>query len=157
MRRLFVPGYYCGFSNNKMSLDIAVILAYLTDRVLVPYRFRLPRRSCPADPMPHDRAEPSLLPDLFEIPVPWSREYLLKTWISMEGKLECSWKPVFQSVFCFPASPADGDDRFSSFRNGRHQVYTFDEKHHEARDLHVNTHALGNYSYFFYLDNERRR
>ena len=25
MRRLFVPGYYSGFSNNKMSLDIAVV------------------------------------------------------------------------------------------------------------------------------------
>ena len=44
MRRLFVPGYYSGFSNNKMSLDIAVVLAHLTGRTLVPYRFRLPRR-----------------------------------------------------------------------------------------------------------------
>jgi GDP-fucose protein O-fucosyltransferase len=157
VRRLFVPGYYCGFSNNKMSMDIAVILAYLTDRVLVPYRFRLPRRSGQAGAMPNNWHEPSLVPDLFEIPVPWSREYLLKTWISMEGKLDCSWKPVFESVFCFPASLARDDDRFCNFRNGRHQVYTFDEKHNEARDLHVNTYTLGHYSYFFYLDDERRR
>ena len=27
VRRLFIPGYYCGFSNMKMSLDIAVVLA----------------------------------------------------------------------------------------------------------------------------------
>jgi hypothetical protein len=47
--RLFVPGYYSGYSNNKMSLDIAIVLAYLTGRVLAPYRFRMPRRH-PVDP-----------------------------------------------------------------------------------------------------------
>ena len=31
-RRLFIPGYYSGYSNNKMSLDIAIALAYLTGR-----------------------------------------------------------------------------------------------------------------------------
>ena len=71
MRRLFMPGYYCGFSNHKMSLDIAVVLAYLTDRVLVPYRFRLPERS-PAESTSNRWPEPLLLPDLFDIPVPWS-------------------------------------------------------------------------------------
>ena len=86
MRRLFVPGYYSGFSNNKMSLDIAIVLAYLTGRVLVPYRFRLPRRF-PVD-LPPDRVlEPMLVPDLFDIPVPYSDEYLFKTWISVPGAL----------------------------------------------------------------------
>jgi len=140
-----------------MSLDIAVILAYLTGRVLVPYRFRLPRRPDPAGAMLNNWAEPSLVPDLFDIPVPWSSEYLLKTWISMEGKLDCSWKPVFESVFCFPASLARDDDRLRSFLNGREQVYTSDEIHSDARDLHINTYTLGHYSYFFYLDDERRR
>ena len=60
MRRLFVPGYYSGFSNNKMSLDIAIVLAYLTGRVLVPYRFRLPRRF-PVDLQPDRVLEPMLV------------------------------------------------------------------------------------------------
>src|SRR5215470_11645578 len=126
-RRLFIPGYYAGFSNNKMSLDIAVVLAYLTGRVLVPYRFRLPRRS-PSDVKPNGWPEPLLIPDLFEIPVPWSEEYLLKAWISMEGKLDCPWQPVFESVLCFPASLSRDDTRFQQFRNGRRYVYSFDER-----------------------------
>lgn len=156
MRRLFVPGYYSGFSNNKMSLDIAIVLAYLTGRVLVPYRFRLPRRF-PVDLPPSRVLEPLLVPDLFDIPVPYSDEYLIKTWISVPGALECTWAPVFESVLCFPATLPTDDARFQHFRNGRRYVYTFSEQQDEAPDLHINTQALGHYSYFFYLDEERRR
>ena len=62
MRRLFVPGYYSGFSNNKMSLDIAIALAHLTGRTLVPYRFRLPRRA-QVDAPPDCAVGPMLVPD----------------------------------------------------------------------------------------------
>jgi hypothetical protein len=103
-RRLFIPGYYAGFSNNKMSLDIAVILAYLTGRVLVPYRFRLSPPRIPVEVKPGRRPDPFLVPDLFEVPVPWSDEYLLKTWISVPGARECAWAPVVDSVLCFPAT-----------------------------------------------------
>lgn len=155
MRRLFVPGYYCGFSNHKMSLDVAVVLAYLTGRVLVPYRFRVPRRS-PEDGQHGGWPEPLALPDLFDIPVRWSDEYLLKTWISAEGKVNCTWRPVFESVLCFPAS-LSCDASLQHFRNGRRYVYAFDERQEQAADLHINTHTLGHYSHFFYLDEERRR
>jgi len=156
VRRLFVPGYHCGFSNNKMSLDIAIVLAYLTRRVLVSYPFRLPRRF-PVDEEPGRVLEPLLVPDLFDIPVPWSDECLFKTWISVPGALECAWAPVFESVLCFPATSPSDDARFQHFRNGRRYVYTFSEQQDEAPDLHINTTALGHYSYFFYLDDERRR
>ena len=154
MRRLFIPGYYCGFSNMKMSLDIAIVLAHLTDRVLVPYRFRLPRR---LPPEPGRILEPLLVPHLFEIPVPWSDEWVRKTWISAPEALPCQWPSVFESVFCFPGSvPADDGD-FRRFRNGRAHVVVLTPQQDEAPDLHVNTHALGHYSYFFYLDDVRRR
>ena len=156
VRRLFIPGYYSGFSNNKMSLDIAIVLAYLTGRVLVPYRFRLPRRF-PVDQAPGRVLEPLLIPDLFDIPVPWSDEYLFKTWISVPGALQCAWAPVFESVLCFPATLPTDDARFQHFRNGRQYVYIFSEQQDEAPDLHISTDALGHYSYFFYLDEERRR
>ena len=156
MRRLFVPGYYSGFSNNKMSLDIAIVLAHLTDRVLVPYRFRLPRRS-PME-LSHGRVvEPMLVPDLFDIPVPCSDEYLLKTWISVPGALQCSWAPASDSVLRFPATLPTDDPRFEHFRNGRRHVYAFTEQQDQAPDLHIDTQALGHYSHFFYLDDERRR
>jgi GDP-fucose protein O-fucosyltransferase len=155
VRRLFVPGYYCGFSNNKMSLDIAVVLAYLTGRLLVPYRFRLPRR-IPVDEDSGRVFEPLLVPDLFDIPVPWSDEYLMKTWVSVPGALECAWAPVFESVLALPTTSPSEDAGFQQFRNGRRYVYTFSEQHDEASDLHINTTTLGHYSYFFYLDDEQR-
>jgi GDP-fucose protein O-fucosyltransferase len=156
MRRLFVPGYYSGFSNNKMSLDISVVLAYLTGRMLVPYRFRMPRRFSVESPS-GSVLEPMRVPDLFDIPVPYSDEYLLKTWISVPGALEWAWAPVFESVFCFPASIATEGERLQQFCNGRRYVYALGERQDEAPDLHINTEALGHYSYFFYLDEEHRR
>src|SRR5262249_42444619 len=36
-------------------------------------------------------------------------------------------------------------------------VQVFTKEQDEAADLHITTHALGHYSYFFYLDAERRR
>ncbi len=155
MRRLFIPGYYSGFSNNRMSLDIAVVLAYLTGRVLVPYRFRLPRRS-PPDLKPGRWPEPMLVPHLFDIPVPWSDEYLLKSWISMEGKVQCAWQRIADAVFCFPAT-LTGHPQFQHFRNGRWFVYTFDEREEAASDVVITGETLGHYSHFFYLDEERRR
>ena len=130
MRRLFIPGYYCGFSNNKMSLDIAIVLAHLTDRVLVPYRFRLPRR-LPADP--GVVLEPLQILDLFDIPVPWSDEYLFKTWISAPGALACPWEPVFESVLCFPGTIPTDDGDFQRFRNGRQYVHVLTQRRTRRR------------------------
>jgi hypothetical protein len=139
-----------------MSLDIAMVLAHLTGRVLVPYRFRLPRRAL-VDLPPECVVEPMLVPELFEIPVPYSDEYLFKTWISVPGALSCAWAPVYESVLRFPATLPTDDARFRYFRNGRRYVYAFSEEQQEAPDLHIDTQALGHYSYFFYLDDERRR
>lgn len=155
-RRLFIPGYYSGYSNNKMSLDIAIALAYLTGRTLVPYRFRLPRRF-PIDESNERVLEPMLVPQLFEIPVPWSDEYLLKTWIAVPGAAECAWQPIHESVLCLPGGPPTDDERFLQFRNGRRFVNTFSAQQHAAPDLHINTHTLGLYSYFAYLGDEQRR
>jgi hypothetical protein len=139
-----------------MSLDIAIVLAYLTGRVLVPYRFRLPRPS-PVDDASGRVHEPLLLPDLFDIPVAWSDEYLMKTWVSVPGALECTWAPVFESVLALPAPLSYEDATFQQFRNGRPYVYSFNEQHEEAADLHIRMLTLGHYAYYFYLDDERRR
>jgi hypothetical protein len=154
VRRLFIPGYYCGFSNNKMSLDIAIALAHLTDRILVPYRFRLPRR---VPVRPGGILEPLQILDLFDIPIPWSDELLFKTWISAPDALACPWTPVFESVLCFPGTQSIDDADFRRFRNGRAYVHVFTRRQHEAPELHVSGHTLGQYSYFFYLDETRRR
>ena len=156
VRRLFIPGYYSGFSNNRMSLDIAVVLAHLTGRVLTPYRFRLPRR-LPVDAPPDRTVEPMVVPDLFEIPVPWSDEFLFKTWISVPGAVQWNWSPVVDSVFCFPAAPPADDEDFRAFRNGRGHVYALNAEQEDASDLHIRADALAHYAHFFYLDPARRR
>jgi hypothetical protein len=155
-RRLFFPGYYSGFSNNKMSLDIAVAVAYLTGRTLVPYRFRMPRRAL-VDAEPDRVFEPILVPELFEIPVPWSDAYLFKTWVSLPGATYCAWAPVYESVLCVPSPPPADDTRFVQFRNGRDFVYSFNEQEEQADDLIISTRSLGQYCHFFYLDDQRRR
>jgi hypothetical protein len=155
-RRLFVPGYYSGYSNNKMSLDIAIVLAHLTGRVLAPYRFRMPRRHR-VDPDSHRVLDPMVVPELFDIPVPWSDEHLLRTWISEPEAARWEWEPIHESVVCLDAVPPRDDGRFADFRNGRSHVYTIGPGCEEGRDLHITTQGLGNYSSCFYLDDERRR
>lgn len=155
--RLFVPGYYSGYSNNKMSLDIAIVLAHLTGRVLAPYRFRMPRRH-PVDPDDSGMVlGPMVVPELFDIPVPWSDEHLLRTWISEPEAARWEWEPIYDSVVCLDAVPPRDDGRFGDFRNGRSHVYTIGPRYEEGRDLHITTQGLGNYSSCFYLDDERRR
>ncbi len=156
-RRLFIPGFFAGYSNTRMSLDIAVILAYLTGRTLVPYRFRQAPPRIPVEVKPGRMPEQFLVTDLFEIPVPWCDEYLLKTWIAVPDAVECAWAPVFDSLLGFPAGIERDDERFYNFRNGRQHVHVFDARHEEAADLHVSTKTFGFYSYFFYLDDVRRR
>ena len=155
VRRLFIPGYYAGFSNQRMSLDIAVILAHLTGRVLVPYRFREPPRP-PVIPDPRRGPAPLRLLDLFEIPVAWSDELLLKTWINAPGALDCPWPPVYNSVFC-PAGVAPEGDRFLQFSNGRPHILALNDAQCDAADLHISGSTLGHYSYFMYVEWERRR
>ena len=154
--RLFVPGYYSGFSNNKMSLDIAIVLAHLTGRVLAPYRFRLPRRHL-VDGDPDQVVAPMVVPELFDIPVPWTDEHLLSTWISEPDAALREWEPVYESVVCVDDVPAGGDDRFAEFRNGRRHVYVVGRTLEEGRDLQITTQGLGNYSTTFFLDDQQRR
>ena len=151
-----MPGYYSGFSNNRMSLDIAVVLAHLTGRVLAPYRFRLPRRSA-VDAPPEQTVEPMVVPDLFEIPVPISGDFLFKTWISVPGAVQWNWSPVVNSVFCFPETPADDDEDFRAFRNGRSHVHALNAEQEDATDLHIQGDVLAHYAHYFYLDADRRR
>lgn len=138
-----------------MSLDIAVVLAHLTGRVLVPYHFRIPRRRAGERVRPGH--EPlALVPDLFEIPVAWSHEYLEKRRPPAADAVTCDWAPVCDSVF-HPTGDALADEElFRAFRNGRPHAYTFNARESEAADLHVRTETLGFYSHFFYLDERTR-
>ena len=62
-----------------------------------------------------------------------------------------------KSVLSFPATLPTDDVRFQQFRNGRPYVYTLSERGGgRAGPAHSHP-TLGHYSYFFYLDDARRR
>ena len=157
MRRLFFPGYYSGFSNNRMSLDIAVVLAHVTGRTLVPYRFRMPRRGAVPD---EAVLEPMLVPEMFDLPVPYVNESLFKTWVSTPAATHVDWPLLVNAVCCLgptgPVSPPGGAD-FEAFRNGRPHVLALTPEQQEATDLHIRTDALAHYSYLFHGDEAQRR
>ena len=140
-----------------MSLDIAVVLAHLSGRVLVPYHFRIPRRVPWAAKSGRAFQPLSLVPELYEIPVAWSDEYLEEKRPPLpEGAVTCEWAALYDSVFYLaPDAPAD-ENVFRQFRNGRLHAYTFDALQSDAADLHVKSETLGFYSHFFYLDTARR-
>jgi len=150
-----MPGYYSGYSNIRMALDIAVVLAYLTDRTLVPYRFRMPRRQA-VDLQSQAVVEPMLVPELFDLPVPYESHSLLRTWLSVPEAVDCAWPPLFDAVYCEAAPPAGDDHGFTAFRNGRRHVLSLTPEQHACADLHVRTDALAHYSHFFHLEPGRR-
>lgn len=155
MRRLFFSGLYSGYSNVRMSLDIGVVLAHLSGRTLVPYRFRMPRRHAP--PEGDQRVQPPMLvPELFDIPVPYDDSALLKTWILQPGALACEWPSLEDALFAQDGLPQD-DARFLAFRNGRRHVLAFTPQQQAADDLNLKVPALAFYSHFFYVDAQRQR
>ena len=155
MRRLFVPGYYSGFSNNKMSLDIAIVLAHLTGRVLVPYRFRLPRRhrwTC----RPTGGSSRCWFRNSSIFLFPTRTSTFSRPGSPCRARSRVPGHRCSNPSCASPRSLPTDDARFRSFRNGRRYVYAFSEQQEARRPAH-RTEALGHYSYFFYLDDERRR
>ncbi|MBI4819190.1 MAG: hypothetical protein HY791_23160 [Deltaproteobacteria bacterium] len=153
-RRLIFPGYYSGFSNNRMSLDIAVGLAHLTGRTLVPYSFRIPRR---VRSLRDPRRPLSIVPELFDIPVSNTDEYWEERRNPFAQALECSWAGICESMFYTSEALREDQDRFQQFRNGRQFVYSFGPREDEAPDLHIKSQTLGFYSYFFHLPEPEHR
>ena len=149
MRRLFVPGYYSGFSNNKMSLDIAIVLAYFTGRTLVPYRFRLPRRA-PMDAPPDRAVEPMSFWIFSKSPFPIPTSIFSRLGYPCRARAS-AYGHRSRIGTVLPAIPPTDDIRFRQFRNGRPYVYTVSEQEDDAPDLHIHTLTLGHYSYAFYL------
>ncbi|MEM9302140.1 MAG: O-fucosyltransferase family protein [Pseudomonadota bacterium] len=169
MRYLHYTNYQSGcsgLSNAIMSIEIGVVLALLTNRMLLLDGNRTP----PANIVDYqgrvDNTTPSRVTDLIDIPVPWAEPDDVDT-SGLRAK-ELTDQHVFGSAFYVPGTVDIESEDARMFARGRETwLCETDELHHvdllrmsedpvvlnEAR----NRTNLGFYSYFFYLDPENRR
>lgn len=147
-----------------MSAEIGVVLAHLTNRILVLEGNISP----PANVVEYEEygisnRDPSRITDLIEIPVPWL-EYENVDFSSLDTFV-MSQKKLMDSVFYWPPSLDIGTSDFESFARGRTDFVTLTEAGRVADVLRPSAptadgHALENlgfYSYYFYLDEPSRR
>ncbi len=168
MRQLYYTNYQSGnsgLSNGIMSIEIGVLLAFLTNRFLLLDGNVSP----PANIVAYDgRVENKVMSkvtDLIDIPVPWDEPD--------EGKLdgiesrELTNKSLMDSIFYIPGTVDIESEDASFFARGRKNWLCETDELFDVPLLRVsekpliknsNRHRnnLGFYSYFFYLDDENR-
>ena len=121
---------YCsvrtGLSNNMMSLEVGVVLAFLTERVLV-----LEGNVSPSSNMVDyagrvSNRHPSRLCDLVEMPVPWmdATQVDLR---ALDSK-ELTESHLMDSVFYYPPTLDTTSADFHSFARGRTNLLTCGEE-----------------------------
>ncbi len=161
----YVSGH-SGLSNGIMSIELGVILAFLTNRFLLLDGNKSP----PANIVDYggrvDNSTMSRVTDLIELPVPWRNAGELD--ISKLDSAELTDQHVMGSVFYVPGAVDIGSRDARDFARGR-QTWLYETEELAATPvLRVsedpvvpqegrNRTNLGFYSYFFYLDNETRR
>ena len=157
---------YCsgrtGLSNSIMSTELGVLLAFLTDRVLVLDGNISPpanRVAYGAKVTTRHRSRPT---DLFEIPVPW----LSAEQLDVDGcgrSMELTDRSLIESVFFYPASLDLDTEDFRRFAQGRRAAFTYGGEYRDAAVLRLSggpeigegrnkMHNFGFYGPFLYLD-----
>lgn len=168
MRYLFYTNYQAGnsgLSNGIMSIEIGVILAHLTHRMLVLDGNRPPPANLVSYDGRVDNREASRVTDLIDIPVPWAEPDA----VDLEGLpgLELTEHSLPDLVFRFPKTLDVSSDDARSFARGRRHWLTVDGEHERVPVLRLSEarpgrgngerrHNLGFYSYQFYLADETR-
>lgn len=160
---------YCsgrtGLSNNMMSLEVGVVLAFLTERVLV-----LEGNVSPSSNMVDyagrvSNRHPSRLCDLVEMPVPWmdATQVDLR---ALDSK-ELTESSLMDSVFYYPPTLDTTSADFHSFARGRTNLLTCGDELGATTVLRLSggppvgemglkLHNFSFYSYFFYLGEAHR-
>ncbi len=148
-----------GLSNLMMSLELAVVMAKLTDRVLI-----LAGNNTPvANIVPYasilTNAHPSRVTDLVETPVPWLGEEAVN--LAAFAPYDICEKPAWDAVFYYPPTLSFHSEDFLRFAGRRRKFITVDETINSAPAIAMSGGAgadtLSFYSTFFYLDAESQR
>jgi hypothetical protein len=162
MRYLFYKLYRdgnSGLSNIIMSAELGVVLAKLTDRVLVLGGNISP----PANVVRYGSkvlgSRPSRVTDLLDLGVPWVEEGMVDR--SNFAPLELCDLPVWNCVFRYPAALSTTSDDFRAFAGKRTTFLSAGPELASVPALSFSGGAkaetLSFYSYLFYLDREAQR
>jgi len=169
VRYLYYTNYQSGrsgLSNGIMSIEVGVILAHLTNRLLVLAGNVSPPGNIVAYDGRVDNRQPSRITDLIDIPVPW----IEADDVDMAGlaTLELTDLALTQAAFYFPKTLDLSSADATSFARGRVHWVTVAGEHDRVPVLRLSEEPLVRgtehhrtnlcfYSYLFYLDDETRR
>ena len=169
MRYLYYTSYLSGrsgLSNGIMSVEVGVILAHLTNRLLV-LDGNIPP---PANVVAYDgrvtNARPSRVTDLIDVPVPWVEPDAVE-WAALPA-LDLTNLSLGDFALCFPNTMDLSTSDARSFARDRKHWVTVTGAHEQVPVLRLSEEPLVpgtqrhrdnlcSYSYLFYLDSETRR
>lgn len=169
MRQLYYTNYQSGcsgLSNGIMSIEIGVVLAFLTNRFLLLDGNVSPPANIVAYDGRIDNKVMSKITDLIDIPVAW-KEADDDELLSIENQ-ELTNRHLMDSIFYVPGTVDITSEDAEHFARGRDNWLYETEELFDVPLLRVSEKPmakgeqrartnLGYYSYFFYLDDENRR
>jgi hypothetical protein len=155
-----------GMSNAIMSIEIGVVLAFLTNRFLLLEGNITPPANVVSYGGRVDNKNPSRVTDLIDLPVPWNEPGGVDMG-SLRSR-ELTDQHLMDSVFYVPGTVDIESSDAASFARGRKTWLCETEELAEVPVLMVSEdpvvpeqgrkrNNLGFYSYFFYFDDETRR
>jgi hypothetical protein len=150
MRSLYFKLYNAGLSNCRMSLEVGVGLAYLTNRTLVPYAVKAPWTSEPLPQFQKERIQRATVLDLFHLPVPVDRQYEPVVKLKKPHPIRPWTGGVYDAAFIMDSNSSPDSEDFCAFRNRRHHVWTLSQAPSDDGDLLIDNDTLGFCSHFFY-------
>lgn len=150
VKYLSFKAYHGGLNNNRMSLELAAGLAFLTRRALVYYGATPIANSSPDPTRRFSPGAPTIL-DLFDVPVERLESADLPRPAPTSRSAVLPLRDLLDSVIYHPGQdPFDAVD-FLLFKNGRGTILSLDEELDAFDVLQVEADTLGYYSYVFYL------
>ncbi len=169
MRYLYYTNYlsgHSGLSNGIMSVEIGVVLAHLTNRLLVLDGNVSPPANIVAYDGRVNNGNPSRVTDLIDIPLPWAEPDS----VHLEGleSLELTNLSLGSIAFYFPNTVNVSSKDARSFARDRDHWLTLSGEHERVPVLRLSEDPLipgtdrhrtnlSYYSYLFYLNDETRR
>lgn len=143
-----------GLSNLIMSVELGVVLASLTDRVLVLKDNKTPIANVVSYENLVRNTFPSRITDLIDLGLPWIDADQIN--LAAFAPMEICDKPAWDCVCTMPAHLSRDSEDFRAFAGNRSHFFTVGEELQHVPALSVSggeeANTLSYYSTFFYLD-----